>query len=83
MPQAPSAVPGRQLLPEQQPRGQVVASQPLQAPSLQVWPDGQAWHALPTVPQASSALPGMQTSPAQQPDGQLATSQAAATHAPP
>ena len=82
---APPAAPqvarlaGLQVVPEQQPPGQLVASQPEQAPLVQV-PDGQPWHAAPPEPQAEVVVPLWQTLPAQQPVGQEVGSH---TQAPP
>lgn len=64
-----------QVLPEQQPVGQLVLSQlpPKHAPSLQTPPAEQVRHCAPLSPQlvAFCALVGMHTVPAQQPLRQL------------
>lgn len=70
---------GRQVAPVQQPSGQLVASQPEQAPPLQVWPVGHASHAWPALPQKPGSLPVRHWLPSQQPDGQLVASH---THVP-
>ena len=71
--QAPPPVPqaerpaGRQLLPLQQPLGQLWALQPAHAPLLQGWPLGQATHRAPPEPHAALSVPTWQMALAQQP----------------
>jgi hypothetical protein len=56
LPQVVSAG-GLHVAPEQQPSGQLVALQPLQAPPVQVWPFGQGWQAPPPVPHSAGLSP--------------------------
>jgi hypothetical protein len=56
-----------QIAPVQQPFGQFVALQPVQAPPLQIWLDGQELHSPPPAPHAPWSLPGRQVAPLQQP----------------
>lgn len=64
-----------QVLPLQQPLGQVVELHPVQAWPTQVKPVPQAAHAAPPVPHSPFAVPALQMLPAQQPVGQLVESQ--------
>jgi hypothetical protein len=59
------------VAPEQQPPGQVAASQPLQTPATQTDAPPQLSQASPPVPQASAAVPGRHSIPWQQPSEQL------------
>ncbi len=61
--------------PEQQPSGQLVASQLPQTPPLHASPAAQALQVSPPVPQAPPLSPGWQMSPSQQPSGHDVESQ--------
>jgi hypothetical protein len=67
-----------QVEPEQQPLGQLVGLQSLQAPPAQIRP-AQSWQAAPPAPHALLAVPVRQVVPEQHPLGQDVRSQ---THAP-
>ncbi len=73
LPQAAGVFPGWQVLPEQQPFGQL-AGVHLQTPLTQAWPLAQAWQVPPPLPQvpADCDAKGTQVVPEQQPFGQLA-----------
>jgi hypothetical protein len=66
---------GLQVAPEQQPAGQLVALQPLQAPPAQLWPAGQASQVPPPVPQDAAVSPARHEPAEQQPWGQEVPSQ--------
>jgi hypothetical protein len=56
-----------QVVPEQQPPGQLVALHPLHAPPVQLSPEGHIAHVPPPAPQAVMLFPGWQVLPWQQP----------------
>ena len=60
---------GLQVAPAQQPSGQLTLLQPLQRPSVQVCPAGQASQAFPPTPHDAGVLPATHAPPAQQPSG--------------
>ena len=62
------------MVPEQQPLGQLVESQP-QIPPVQRSPLGQAWQARPALPQASLDEPALHSPASQQPLGHEVPSQ--------
>jgi hypothetical protein len=68
----------KQVEPEQQPLGQLLALQPLQAPLAQLCPVGHCTQPLPPTPQAVALVPAMQLFPLQQPAQEVASQ----THAP-
>jgi hypothetical protein len=70
LPQAWAVLPGWQMLPAQQPFGQLVAVH-VQVPFWHWVPVGQLTQVTPPVPQACAVLPGLQVVPSQQPFGQL------------
>jgi hypothetical protein len=59
---------GKQEAPEQQPFGQLAASQPEQLPARHVSPVGHDEHASPALPHAAASFPGRQLLPSQHPD---------------
>jgi hypothetical protein len=74
-PQAALVDPERQLVPSQQPFGQVAALQPVDAAMQRLpWqrmPSGHRRQGLPPAPQAESVVPGRQSLPSQQPLAQV------------
>jgi hypothetical protein len=80
VPQAEVEVPDWQVLPAQQPFGQLFASHGTHFPFWQFSFDLQVMQALPPLPQAASEVPGWQVVLLQQPFEQLCPSQ---TQAPP
>lgn len=58
-----------QLVPEQHPPGQLVASQPEHTPPSHVSPGRHALHARPPLPQAAVSVPVRQLAPSQHPVG--------------
>jgi len=78
-PQAPLLRPGLQVLPSQQPSGQLAAVQ-THDPLRHSVPEGHATQIAPLLPQAVLAVPGLQSLPSQHPVAQLAGVQ---THSPP